>query len=268
MNQLAKQILRVAILDSDPYSRSWNASLLMRDWRTRVVAELETYAQLEALLAQSPMPVDFVIVDLDNGEEACSLPTLLKRVQECSTKTQVIAISQKLDEEALHLFQISAFAGYLLKSEAKVSLAWAARECSAGFKLITPGVEKSASRLGLTLPKNCVVLEESEASGFLSSAGQFKVRLAFVMSMERDAIADEMQLELDSVFTLISRLYESVGVNDLREGDNWVQLLCGEDPILKEKIKAFLENKPGAPGKESVAFHLVTMPYFRKPRFE
>ena len=264
MNNAAKRSLRIAILDSDPYSRSWNASLLMRDWRTRVFAEIESYAQLETLLAQSPMPLDFVIVDLDNGTENYALPAVLKLLQENSKKTKLIAIGQKPDEEALKHFQTSVFAGYLLKSEAQVSLAWAAREGSLGFRVMTPGIEVAANRTGLKLPQNVVVMLEKEAAGFLSSAGQFKVRLAFVMSMERDSIADEMQLEQDSVFTLISRLYESVGVNDLLDDDNWVRLVCEEDPILREKIQAFLENQSGAPGKESVAYHIVTKPLFRK----
>lgn len=264
MKNPSKRSLRIAILDRDPYSRSWNASLLMRDWRTRVNAELETYAQLEAALAQSIMPVDFVIADLDNGTENYTLPAVLSLIQQLHHKTQVIAISQKPDREALRLFGSAFFTGYLIKSEAKVSLAWAAWECANGYTVVTPGLEKSAGLLGLSLPNNCVVLEEKETTGFLSDAEQLKVRLAFVMSMERDTMADELQLEVDSVFTLISRLYESVGVNDLLDEDSWIQHLCKEDPVLKEKIFAYLEKRSAAPGKETVAYHIVTKPHFRR----
>lgn len=257
--------LRVAILDSDPYSRSWTASLLMRDWRTRVAAELTTYAQLETFLSQSLMPVDFVIVDVDNGSEDYAFPSVLSLIQETHQISRLIATSQRADKGLLRLFGSSGFAAYLLKSEAQISLAWAARECSKGFTLITPGIEKVAAHLGYSLPGTCLVLEEKSAASYLSSAEQLKARLAFVMSMERDALADEMQLELTSVFTLISRLYENVGVNTINEDDNWLWLLSEEDPIVKEKIQAFLENKTACPSKETVAFHLVTKPFFRKP---
>jgi len=265
MKNPSARSLRIAILDSDPYSRSWIASLLMRDWRTRIIAELDTYAQLKTMLAQSLMPVDFVIADLDNKAENYTLPAVLSLIQKNYRKTKVIAIAQETNEETLRLFSSPAFCGYLLKSEAQISLAWAARQCSEGSMVITPGVEKAASLLGIRLPRNCNVLEERSAATYLSRAEQFKVRLAFVMSMERDTMADEMQLEVDSVFTLISRLYESVGVNDLLDEDNWIQLLCKEDPVLKEKIQAYLENNATAPGKETVAYHIVTRPNFRLP---
>jgi len=257
--------LRIAILDSDPYSRSWTASLLMRDWRTRVAAELATYAQLKTFLTQSLMPVDFIIVDMDSGSEDYAFPAVLSLIQETHKTTRMIATSQKVDEGLLRLFGSSGFAAYLLKSEAQISLAWAARECSKGFTLITPGVEKIAAHLGLSLPGTCLVLEEKSAASYLSGAEQLKARLAFVMSMERDTLADELQLELTSVFTLISRLYENVGVNAINEDDNWFWLMSDEDPILKEKLQAFLENKTACPSKETVAFHLVTKPFFRKP---
>ena len=264
MKNPSKRSLRIAILDSDPYSRSWNASLLMRDWRTHVTAELETYAQLEAALAQSMMPVDFVIVDLDNGTENYTLPAVLSLIQQLHHKTRVIAISQKPDLEALRMFGSSVFAGYLIKSEAQVSLAWAVWECANGQSVVTPGLEKSAGLLGMRLPNNCLVLEEKETTRLLSGSEQSKARLALVMSMERDTMADELQLEVDSVFTLVSRLYESVGVNDLLDEDSWIQQLCNEDPVLKEKIFAYLEKRAAAPGKETVAYHIVTKPHFRK----
>ena len=264
MTPLPAKILRIAILDSDSFSRNWNASLLMRDWRTRVVAEHETFAQLSSFLSRELVPIDFVIVDLDNSVENYALPDVLDLIKAHLYPTKVIAIGQKPDLNILGLIKHDVFSGYLKKSEVEFSLAWAVNECAAGSWVITPGIEKFARHHATHLPDSCVVLEEKESTKYLSNAERFKVRLAFVMSMERDTMADEMQLGVNSVFTLISRLYENIGVNDLLAGDDWIQFLSDSDPVIREKINAYFEHDESTPGKETVAYHIVTKPLFRK----
>ena len=65
---MSKDIL-VTIVSDDIYSQNWMCLLLVRDWRTRVIAELTLHDNLaKSIKPMLPKP-DLLLVDLDTNQD-------------------------------------------------------------------------------------------------------------------------------------------------------------------------------------------------------
>mgnify|MGYP001369224404 FL=1 len=65
---MSKDIL-VTIVSDDIYSQNWMCLLLVRDWRTRVIAELTLHDNLtRSIKPMLPKP-DLLLVDLDTNQD-------------------------------------------------------------------------------------------------------------------------------------------------------------------------------------------------------
>lgn len=256
-------VQQVVILSEDIFSRNWMAQLIMRDWRTQVMGEAATLADLQDLLkGSSARYIDVLIVDVDNTES--DLLSICDMVNSLSPDLMVILISKRADPDLLTWVHEPYIGGYLVKEEVEISLAWAVVKVVQGFLVLSKSVESLAISNRLSFDKDCIVLDGIEAGEYLSPAENRKARLAFVVSMSRGNLADELILSPNSSMTLVSNLYNQIGMNDLLNGDDWIQFKIEENTLILSHLekgnggKKYKTDKHTA--KETLAYHIYTKP--------
>ena len=67
---MSKEI-NVIIVEDDPFARNWMVLVGVRDWRTRIVGEVNGPSQLIPILKDKAIRTDFIIMDTDipGGED-------------------------------------------------------------------------------------------------------------------------------------------------------------------------------------------------------
>ena len=92
-------------------------------------------------------------------------------------------------------------------------------------------------------------------------------RLAFLFSMERRDLADELGVTEDWGYGLVSAVYEKIGLKDILANDINLGDYLGNHSLLTsyfEKIKDESKGTGKARDMETLAFHLLTMPEMRE----
>jgi hypothetical protein len=159
------------------------------------------------------------------------------------------------------------FRGYILKGEILNSLAWAVALAVEGNWIITDSIQALSSSLNFTLPKPCIMLEGRYAVQNLTPHQAHVARLAFLFSMERRDLADELGVTEDWGYGLVSAVYEKIGLKDILSGDVDLSGYLGHHKLLTshfEQIKEESEGSGKARDMETLAFHLLTMPEMRE----
>jgi hypothetical protein len=89
-------------------------------------------------------------------------------------------------------------------------------------------------------------------------------RLAFLYSMERRDLADELGLSEEWAYGLVSGLYEKLGLKDLLSDDQVDPSgYLGTHPLILshfKKIRADFQGSGKSRDMETLAFHLLTLP--------
>jgi DNA-binding NarL/FixJ family response regulator len=251
--------LRIIILDENKFSRNWIALLLMRDWRTQVIAEYNSIEAYQGNTGPSLAHAHAIVINCDTCDPNC----ITQENRFKPSGLRIIALSTHPDNPALEFFIDDHITSYLLIDEIDNSLAWAVASTMGGNKIITPGIEQHLLRRYPQFNTDCLVFSGIEATFHLTPTEARNARMAFIMSMSRGNLADELQIGVNSSFTLISRLYDHLGINDLLEGDDWIDLRAEEDPLLQEHLQKMKERTPPPKrkaAKETLAFHVVTKP--------
>lgn len=269
------KITQVLIVEPDPYARDWMALLLARDLRTRVVAEAEGPDQAARELRKSGLQVNLVILGVDhNGPDALGLPEgaaaarpgcglLLIGGQVEARAAQWLAnspASSPVRNPAINGYQPR---GYVLKDEISNSLAWAASLAAEGSFVVTPGVEDLAAAQGLRLPKPRLSLDGRQTVAALTPHQARAARLAFIYSMERRDLADELAVSSEWAYGLVSSLYEKLGLKDLLAEDLEPGDYLGSHPLILEhfeKIRREFQGRGKSRDMETLAFQLLTLP--------
>lgn len=259
------KIQQVMILSDDIFTRNWISQLIMRDWRTQVAGEGANAIDLQKFFDEETTKfIDVLILDADNFN--LSSPTILKTIKTAKPEIKIILISKKADVGLLTLYNESSFGGYLVKNEVEISLAWTVVKAMQGYLVFSKCVEELALKHQISFKKDYIVFDGIEAAEYLSPSENRNARLAFVLSMSRGNLADELSLTPKSSWTLISNLYNQIGMNDLLKGDNWIQFNIEEDTRIFSHLETgscekYKTNKHTA--KETLAFHIYTKPKMR-----
>jgi hypothetical protein len=156
------------------------------------------------------------------------------------------------------------FVGYILKNEISYSLAWAIDIAMSGKWVITEGVRSLAASMRFPLPRPCAVLDGRKTLQSTLSKRQADVsRLAFLFSMERHELADELGVVEDWGYGLVSQIYEQLGVKDILNDSMEMESYFGDQPLILshiEKIRTTGKPSVKAHDLETLAFHIITMP--------
>jgi DNA-binding NarL/FixJ family response regulator len=261
---MPKNEFQIAIVEDDPFSRNWMALLAARDWRTRVAGEFDEPLKIIPLLQKKASYIDLILLDIDIPSGEDWIPQILKAISGISHPPAILCTGIGANPDVLGRLIHSCFVGYLLKNEINYSLAWAIDIALSGKWVITESVRSLASAMRFPLPHPCVILDGRKTLQSTLSKHQAEVsRLAFLFSMERRELADELGIVEDWSYGLVSQIYEQLGVKDILNDDEDLQSYFGDQPLILshvEKIRAAGKNSAKAHDLETLAFHIITMP--------
>jgi DNA-binding NarL/FixJ family response regulator len=255
---------QIIILEDDPFARNWMALLAARDWRTRLAGECDEPLKLIPLLSKKSSYIDLVLMDTDipGGEDW--IPQILGAVSGMKRPPAILCTGIHANPEILARMGHPFFVGYILKDEISFSLAWAIDIALSGKWVITEGVRSLASAMRYPLPRPCVVLDGRKTLQNTLSTHQANVsRLAFLFSMERRELADELGVVEDWGYGLVSQVYEQLGVKDLLTDDEVLGSYFDDQPLILshiQRIRAQGKSSIKAHDLETLAFHIITMP--------
>jgi DNA-binding NarL/FixJ family response regulator len=261
---MPKNEFRVAIVEDDPFSRNWMALLAARDWRTRLAGEFEQPLHIVPLLHQKASHVDLILMDTDipGGEDW--IPPILGVISGMQHPPAILCTGIRANPNVLTRLSHPCFVGYILKNEINYSLAWAIDHAMSGKWVVTEGVQALSSTLRFPLPHPCVVMDGRKTLQNTLSKHQANVsRLAFLFSMERRELADELGIVEDWSYGLVSQIYEQLGIKDILNDDEVVRSYFEHQPLLLahiQKIHSAGKNSMKARDLETLAFHIITMP--------
>ena len=254
----------IAIVEDDPFARNWMVLLAARDWRTRVGGEFDEPLKLIPLLHQKSPIIDLVLVDADIPGGENWIPEILGVVSGMPHPPAILCTGNRPNPEVLRHLSHPCFVGYVLKNEINFSLAWAIDIAMTGKWVITEGVRSLASAMRFPIPRPCVVMDGRKTLQSTLSKHQAEVsRLAFLFSMERHDLADELGIVEDWSYGLVSQIYEQLGIKDILNDDEVLQSYFADQPLILshvEQIKAKGKNSVKAHDLETLAFHIITMP--------
>jgi DNA-binding NarL/FixJ family response regulator len=255
--------------------------LLRRDWRTKVVGETDGPVALSSLLKEAQahrLQIDLVLIDTDIPFENNWLSDVMNSLLKYVPKAIVMFIGVKANIQIARLQSKTNFAGYILKGEIRYALAWAVSLATEHHKIITPGVcdlfEKNNP-----LPLGTLILDgRNSVTGFTPHDAE-AARLAFLFSMERRDLADELDISEDYSYGLVSSLYDKMGLNDILKGEADPEQYFGNHPSVRGHLKQIFDalqtgeaeqvisknrRSKKSKDKETLAFHLLTLPSIEK----
>ena len=258
--------INVLVVEEDLYSRDMITMLLTRDWRTRVVGELQNYGLISDFLSQPVQPLDVILIGLETpGDQDWPfkvIDDMLKR----SDPPYVLYAGTNLESSIVRHIDKPPFGGFLLKSEVAYSIASAVALAHQGNCVITPGVRQ----VGLlrTPSKPVVVVNGRHKVANFSRRESEIIHLGILFNMSQRDLADELLIGTDWISETMSNIYEKLGLREILSGEVPLQLYF-EDEVVITHFERILEraqksSQSGkfrkAPWMSTLAFHMLTVP--------
>lgn len=261
---MPKSEFQIIILEDDPFARNWMALLAARDWRTRLAGEFDQPLKVIPALQQKANHVDLILMDTDipGGEDW--IPQIIGAVSGLKRPPAILCTGIRANPSVLVRLGHPCFVGYILKNEINYSLAWAIDIALSGKWVLTEGVRSLAAALRFSIPRPCVVLDGRKTLQSTLPKHQADVsRLAFLFSMERHELADELGVVEDWGYGLVSQIYEQLGVKDILNDEEMMNSYFANQPLILshiQKIRSTAKASIKAHDLETLAFHIITMP--------
>ncbi len=281
--------IRVLLLDDDPFSRGWMEFLLRRDLRIRVIYDTGDVTRLEEVTSpQTDTNINLVLVDTDVTYELGWLKRMLQELQKIKPSPRVMFCGLRPYRQQMDaIVKEPGFSSYVLKNEIGDSLGWAVALCADGYCVLTQGVIKDLPKT-VFLPKQILTIASADRKKQGLTENQSRTaRMAFVLSMERRDMADELGITTGTCMGNISTIYNSLGLSEFLQAIDSGQLpkhYHDRHPAIQKNLKFIIEiireakktemakqakstsqkvkdkEGPKAPNKETIAFHLLTIP--------
>jgi DNA-binding NarL/FixJ family response regulator len=257
-----KDIL-VAILEDDIFSRNWMALMLVRDWRTRLFGEFANQVELCQFLERSQLSFDVLILDVDLFGERFSVDDICYLLGEDHASVKILLTGIQPDSRILRQMGDARVSGYVLKEEVGYSLSWVIAFIAKGYWVMTPGTHKLAYERNHPLPENRLVLDgRKNLAGFTDHDAEV-ARFAFIFSLGRRDLADEMKISEQWSYGLVSEIYKKMGLGEILSGEEDLFSYIPESRIIRVHFEEILEqlgDSTKARDMETLAYHLLTLP--------
>ena len=254
-----KRDILIALYSEDSYVLDWMSLLVVRDWRTRVVAELTSPAELSEFLSQQYLMCDGIVMDIDSASD---LKQAGIDIENASHDLKVIGLCRNQKPDFFKYLPDSVIAGLLYKKEIETSLGWAITFATEGKSVFTPRGMEDAWEANFTVPKDRLVLRSKHYPGLTERQSEI-ARLAIIFSIGRRDLADELKISDQWSYGVVSELYDHLGLSELLDENQNFHSILENDTVIKAHIDEILEDL-GASKKardlETLAFHLLTMP--------
>lgn len=259
---MIKDIL-VTILEDDVFSRNWMALLMVRDWRTRMVGEFSTSVELWEFLGNAHQAFDVLILDVDLFGEAFTISDICSELTEQKSDAKILLTGIRPEAHIIQQMDDPRVCGYVLKHEVGYSLSWVITFAYDVHWVFTPGTLALAIDMNKPLPENKLILDgRQHLPGFTEHEAEV-ARFAFIFSLGRRDLADELKISEQWSYGLVSELYEKMGLSDIISGEVDLFSYIGESEIIRshfEEIMEQLGSSKKARDLETLAYHLITMP--------
>lgn len=255
--------IRVGIFEDDVFSRNWMALMLVRDWRTRLVGEFSNQVDLCQFLENPQDHFDVLILDVDLFGENFSVDDICQSLGDSHQTVKILLTGVQPNTYVLRQIQDERVCGYVIKEEVGYSLSWVIAFLAQGHWVMTPGSHKLAYEQNYTLPENKLIIDgRRNLPGFTDHEAEV-ARFAFIFSLGRRDLADELKISEQWSYGLVSEIYKKMGLGEILSGEEDLFSYIPESPIILghfEDILAQLGDSPKARDMESLAYHLLTMP--------
>lgn len=254
-----KRDILVALYSEDPYVLDWMSLLVVRDWRTRVVAELTTPDELSEFLSQDHFLCDGIVMDIDC---ASNLKQAGSDIENSSHNLKVIGLSRNQRPDFFRHFPSSSIVGLLDKKEIETSLGWAITFAAEGKPVFTPRGLHAAWEANFSVSKDRLVLRSRSYPGLTERQSEI-ARLAIIFSIGRRDLADELKISDQWSYGVVSELYDHLGLSELLDENQDFHSILESDTVIKAHIDEILDDlgtSKKARDLETLAFHLLTMP--------
>lgn len=254
-----KRDILVALYSEDAYVLDWMSLLVVRDWRTRAVAELTTPEELSEFLSQEHLMCDVIVMDIDC---ATDLRQSGSSIREASHTLKVIGLCRGKKPDFFRHFPESVISGLLYKKEIGTSLGWAITFAAEGKPVFSPRGLEDAWAENFVVPKERLVLRSRSYPGLTERQSEI-AKLAIVFSIGRRDLADELKISDQWSYGVVSELYDHLGLSDLLDENQDFNSILENDAVIKAHIDEILDDlgtSKKARDLETLAFHLLTMP--------
>mgnify|MGYP001255140488 CR=1 FL=1 len=263
---MLKDIL-VAILEDDVFSRNWMALMLVRDWRTRLVGEFSNQIELCQYLEDAQISFDVLILDVDLFGENFSVNDICQSLTGENRSVKILLTGVQPDARILRQIQDERVCGYVLKEEVGYSLSWVIAFLAQGHWVFTPGTHQLAYRNNFPLPDKKLILDgRKHLPGFTDHEAEV-ARFAFIFSLGRRDLADELKISEQWSYGLVSEIYKKMGLGEILSGEQDLFSYIPESPIIRGHFEDILESlgdSPKARDMETLAYHLLTLPEIKR----
>jgi DNA-binding NarL/FixJ family response regulator len=242
--------LKVLIMDTDFYALQAVNSYLAWDRRTRVTNMSESPQEMWAYIdktALAELP-DIVILDADHLGGAEALRRTITRLRQKVEGVQVICLAQVADPALVEAAASAGAAGFLLKQDVRLQIAWAVVYVLDHDFIITNGVQKACQ--GMFHPRifRATVLPERREYPELTERIRQAIQLCVIEGMPAHLAADEMGISLHTIRGYIKEGYRIMEAYD--ESDYPVDMTPQEKAYMR--FTAFApQPRSGAESNES-----------------
>jgi len=254
-----KRDILVALYSEDAYVLDWISLLVVRDWRTRVVAELTSPAELSEFLSQEHLKCDGLVIDIDSASD---LKQAGANVENAIHDLKVIGLCRSQRPDFFRYIPEAAIAGLLYKKEIETSLGWAITFAAEGKPVFTPRGLEDAWDANFEVPNERLVLRSRSYPGLTERQSEI-AKFAIIFSIGRRDLADELKISDQWSYGVVSELYDHLGLSDLLDENQDFHSILENDTVIKAHIDEILEDlgtNKKARDIETLAFHLLTMP--------
>jgi hypothetical protein len=252
--------MNVAILYDDPFARNGIALFLARDRRTRLLGDASDWPTLTSQLDKKKAKTELLLIQADDSAKfSQALHSIPLKLQGAG----IMGIGQHVDLHILKSLLSNHGRGYVLKDEIPYSISWACGLARSGVWVTTPGPEKLANESRIDLPRPCLVMQKRQLINLWTFHRSHAARLAFLFSMERRDLADELGIQASWAYGLVSELYDDLGMKKLFSGALDIQEYFGDDSEILRHLTQLMQSASSAGKKhdlETLAFYLLTMP--------
>ena len=257
---------RVVIVDGDPFSCGWSMMLLARDWRSWVVKQLSSLAEITTAQKDSSLNPSLFLIETSLLEKA-SAERWWDKLAHLKKTPRILLYGTAVCADITKNLPFNGFSGWLLKGEIGDSLGWAVDSASTSRWVLTPSTEDALSYSCPNVPLTILDGRHPPALMNLTSDEAAFARLAYVCSMERQELAEERFMRSSWANGKVHGIYDKLGLHELlRHEEEAISQLGPEFTKhprfveLRDLEIAHVKRGKKTRDMESLAFHVITQP--------
>ncbi len=236
---------------------------MVRDWRTRLMGEFSTQVELCAFLKDGHQPFDVLILDVDLPDKDLKVNDICSALIDEDKGVKILLTGIQPEARVIRQMMDERVCGYVLKNEVGYSLSWVISFAFDGHFIFTPGTMSLATKMNIQFPPNRLIIDgRRRIPGFTDHETEV-ARMAFIFSLGRRDLADELKISEQWSYGIVSELYKKMGLGEILSGEVDLFSYIGRNQIIQNRFKeimAALGHSTKARDMETLAYHLLTMP--------